>query len=77
MNWLQKIFHTHDFVYTKRKIVGKGTRDCTAGGIIDLQPTTIYLYYGYCLTCGKEGLIGKKSILDIFDSKQPYDEDTK
>ncbi len=75
MNWFTSIFHTHDFVYTKRKVIGRGTKDCTVGTVIDIQPTTIYLYYGYCMGCGERGLIGKKSILDILDTKQPYDKD--
>ena len=72
MNWIKKLFHTHDVVWESRQPIGRVTIDFTVASDIDLQDGTRYLLKGYCLTCGKK-LKRIQEIADIFDMPQPYD----
>ena len=72
MNFIKNIFHKHIPVYTERKLIGYGERDCTVGPMIDIQPTNIYLTKAYCIGC-KEQFTTRLEILQIFDKPQPYD----
>jgi len=71
MNWLKKMFHTHDMRWRSREMIERVT---VRTGIDNLaEPATVYLYKGQCLTC-RGFYYEKKTILDSLDTKQPFDE---
>ena len=72
MNWINKLFHRHEMIWTSRKVLGYTTIDYTTGGIVDIEDATKYLYKGYCAVCNgnfKE----IRTIAKVLDRKQPYD----
>ena len=42
MNWIKKLFHTHDVVWESRQPIGRVTIDFTVASDIDLQDGTRY-----------------------------------
>lgn len=72
MSWIKNLFHTHDMHWTSREVIEKTTVTSNGGVCVDVEPATVYLYKGQCLSCG-EYLKEKITILDIFDVEQPFD----
>ena len=73
MKWLKRIFHRHEIVITSREKIANTILDFTvAGGTVDIQPATKYIYRGYCFKCG-EKLKSIRVISEMFDKEQPYD----
>ena len=74
MNWIKKLFHKHDIVWTSRKHVDNDLLDFTTNEFpIDIQPAKTYIYEGYCIKCGQKGFVTKVTVAEIFDKAQPYD----
>lgn len=72
IRWIKNLFHTHEIMWTSRRVIEKTSVDYTMGGVVDIEPATKYLYSGYCCIC-KECMTKTAVIAEIFDMEQPYD----